>query len=106
MPAPDTFEAELDARGDELWVVLQGDLDLAAAPELQETLQLALRSDAEQIVIDLRGLELLDSMGLKALVTAHAGPEGHRVSFVPGGELVEQVLRVSGLDEELTFRNP
>jgi len=106
MSAPETFEVDLEARGDELWVLPRGDLDLAAAPELRETLQLALRSDADWVVIDLRGLELLDSTGLKALITAHAGPEGHRVSFVRGGELVEQVLRISGLDEELTFRNP
>jgi anti-sigma B factor antagonist len=104
MPVPDTFDVDIEARGEELWVLPRGDLDLNAAPELRESLQLALRSDAAEIVIDLRGLELLDSMGLKALISAHAGPEGHRVSFVRGGALVEQVLRVSGLDDELTFR--
>ena len=106
MPVPDTFEVDLEGRGEELWVLPRGDLDLAAAPELSEALDLALRSDAGAIVIDLRGLDFLDSTGLKALVTAHAGPEGHRVSFIQGGEIIEQVLRVSGLDDELTFRAP
>ena len=99
------FDVELEARGEELWVLPTGDLDLAATPELRETLRLALRSDAPAIVIDLRGLDFLDSTGLKALVDAHAGPEGQRVSFVRGGEIVEQVLTVSNLSDELRFRS-
>jgi anti-sigma B factor antagonist len=100
----DDFEIELEARGEELWVVPHGDLDLAATPELRESLGLALRSDASEVVVDLRGLDFLDSTGLKALVEAHAGPEGHRVSFVRGNEIVDQVLQVSHLDGELRFR--
>jgi anti-sigma B factor antagonist len=106
MSGAEPFDVDLDVRGDELWVVPHGDLDLAAAPELRETLSLALRSDAPAIVIDLRGLDFLDSTGLKALVEVHAGPEGHRVTFIHGNEMVEQVLQVSNLDEELRFRAP
>jgi anti-sigma B factor antagonist len=86
------------------WVVRGDNLDLAATPELRESLGLALRSDASAVVVDLRGLDFLDSTGLKALVEAHAGPEGHRVSFVRGNEIVDQVLQVSHLDGELRFR--
>lgn len=100
----DEFEADLEARGDELWVLPRGDLDVAAAPELQEALRLALASDARSIVIDLRGLDLLDSTGLRALLEAQAGEGGERISFVPGSELVQGVFRLSGLLEELPFR--
>ena len=102
----EAFEVELEARGGELWVLPRGDLDLAAAPELRESLGLALRSDADAVVVDLRGLDFLDSTGLKALVEAHAGPNGHRVSFVRGNSMIEQVLQVSHLDGELRFRAP
>jgi anti-sigma B factor antagonist len=102
----EAFEVELEARGSELWVLPRGDLDLAAAPELRESLGLALRSDADEVVVDLRGLDFLDSTGLKALVEAHAGPHGHRVSFVRGNTMIEQVLQVSHLDGELRFRAP
>ena len=51
-------------------------------------------------------LDFLDSTGLKALVEAHAGPNGHRVSFVRGNSMIEQVLQVSHLDGELRFRAP
>ena len=102
----DGFMVELEARGEELWVLPRGDLDLVGAPELRESLRLALRSDAAAVVVDLRGVDLLDSTGLKALVEAHAGPEGHRVTFVRGNEMIEQVLQISNLDDELRFRAP
>jgi anti-anti-sigma factor len=98
------FEADIEARGDELWVLPRGELDLAAAPELQEALHLALASDARSIVIDLRGLELLDSIGLRTLLDALSSEGGDRISLVQGGEPVEGVFRVSGLLEELPFR--
>ena len=98
------FEADLEARGDALWVLPRGDLDIAGAPEIEEALRLALASDARTIVVDLRGLELLDSTGLRALLEAQSGEGGERIVFVQGNELVQAVLRVSGLLDELPFR--
>lgn len=102
----DPFECELEARGDEVWVLPLGELDLAATPELEESLALALASDARAIVVDLRGLELLDSSGLRALLQAHSSETGERVSFVPGNDIVQAVLRVSGVVEELRLHSP
>lgn len=102
----DEFEADIEARGDDLWVLPQGDLDIAGAPELKEALRLALASDADAIVVDLRGLELLDSTGLRALLEAHAGEGGERIEFVAGNEHVQGVLRLSGLIDSLPFRAP
>jgi len=99
------FEAEMEVRGSDLWVLPRGDLDLATAPELEETLHLALASDAPAIVVDLRGVELLDSTGLRSLVEAHGGEGGERISFVAGSEHVMGVLRLSGLLDSLPFRS-
>jgi anti-anti-sigma factor len=98
------FEADISVRGDELWVLPRGDLDIAGAPELEETLSLALASDAE-IVIDLRGLEFVDSTGLRTLVQAPHAEGGERISFVAGNEHVQGVFRIAGLLEELKFRD-
>lgn len=105
-PVIEEFEADIEARGNELWVLPRGDLDIGGAPELKEALHLALASDAASIVIDLRGLELIDSTGLAALVTAHASEGGERISFVAGNDHVQGVLRLSGLLESLPFRVP
>jgi anti-anti-sigma factor len=101
----DEFEAEMSVRGEELWVLPRGDLDIAGAPELEETLILAMASDAKAIVIDLRGLEFIDSTGLRTLAQAPQAEGGERISFVPGNDHVQSVFRISGLLEELPFRS-
>jgi anti-anti-sigma factor len=100
----DEFEADISVRGDELWVLPQGDLDIGAAPELSETLSLAMASDAKAIVIDLRGLEFIDSTGLRTLVQATQAEGGERISFVAGTDHVQSVFRIAGLLDELPFR--
>lgn len=104
LPA-EPFDVDVQARAGELWVLPTGDLDILAAPELDEALGLALRSDADAVVIDLRGLELLDSTGLRVLVKACFGDDGHRISLVRGNEHVSTVLRISGLEDRLPFRS-
>ena len=100
------FEADISVRGDELWVLPRGELDIAGAPELEETLSLAMASDAKAIVVDLRGLEFLDSTGLRTLAEAHMSEGGERISFVPGNDHVQGVLRLSGLIDTLPFWAP
>jgi anti-anti-sigma factor len=102
----DDFEADISVNGDELWVLPRGDLDIAGAPELEEALSLAMASDAKSIVIDLRGLEFIDSTGLRALAQAPLAEGGERISFVAGNDHVQGVLRVAGLLDELPFRPP
>jgi anti-anti-sigma factor len=58
------------------------------------------------IVIDLRGLEFVDSTGLRALVQAPMAEGGERISFVAGNDHVQSVLRIAGLADELSFRPP
>ena len=98
------FEADISIRGDELWVLPRGDLDIGGAPELDETLSLALASDAKTIVIDLRGLEFVDSTGLRTLISPTQAEGGDRVTFVEGNDHVQSVFRIAGLMDELTFR--
>ena len=105
MTVIDEFEADIEVRGEELWVLPVGDLDMASAPELSETLSLALATDAQAIVIDLRGIELLDSTGLRALLEVQAAEGGERIAFVPGNDHVQGVFRLAGLQETLPFRD-
>ncbi|MFL5845423.1 MAG: STAS domain-containing protein [Solirubrobacteraceae bacterium] len=102
----DEFEAEIEVRGPDLWVLPHGDLDIDGAPELQEAMRLALASDATSIVVDLRGIELLDSTGLRALLEARVEEGGERVTYVQGNERVQGVLRIAGLLDALPFREP
>jgi anti-anti-sigma factor len=100
----ETLEVDLEARAGEVWVLPRGELDLDTVDELEHTLSIALASEAERVVIDLRGLELLDSTGLRSLVTACTRDDNGRVSLVPGNGAVQGVFNVSGLAPELPFR--
>jgi anti-anti-sigma factor len=95
--------AEVDGRAQ---LTLRGELDLATAPELEQLLEE--RIDAsEDVVVDLRGLEFMDSSGIRVLVAAHAraGRAGTRVFIVrPGPDsAVAKIVEVAGLDRELNI---
>jgi anti-anti-sigma factor len=95
--------AEIDGRAH---MTLRGELDLATAPELEQLL--IERIDASQeVVVDLRGLEFMDSSGIRVLVAAHAraGRTGTRVLIVrpEPDSAVAKIVEVAGLDRELNI---
>ena len=95
---------DLEARTGEVWVLPQGELDIDTAEELEQSLSIALASEAERVVLDLRGLEFMDSTGLRVIVAACTGPDGARMQLLPGNDAVQGVFNVSGLAAELPFR--
>jgi anti-anti-sigma factor len=101
--AHDTLVVDLEARAGEVWVLAKGELDIDSVEEIEQALSIALASEAEHVVIDLRGLEFLDSTGLRGIVAACRGDDGHRLSLVPGPPAVQGVFNVSGLATELPF---
>ena len=104
--APEDFDVRVEARDREVWVVPVGELDVDTATELQESLGLALRSDAATIVLDLRELAFMDSTGLRVIIEACSAKDGPPVSLVAGPEPVQAVFNVTGLATELPFREP
>jgi anti-sigma B factor antagonist len=86
------------------WVIrLRGELDVMSAPRLAEALEQA--PDDGEIVIDLGGLQFMDSVGLRALLTAHAASQrdGGRLRLRPGPEPVQRVFRITGTESLLPF---
>jgi anti-anti-sigma factor len=103
-PPPEEFSisaSDLDGRAH---LTLRGELDLATAPELEQLVNERLDSPQE-VVVDLRGLEFMDSSGIRVLVAAHAraGRTGTRVFIVrpAPGSAVAKIVEVAGLDREL-----
>ena len=101
----DTLVVDLEARAGEVWVLPAGELDIDTIEELQQALSIALASDAASVVLDLRGLQLLDSAGLRVIVAACRGDDHQRLSLVAGPPAVQGVFNVSGLAAELPFRS-
>jgi anti-anti-sigma factor len=86
-------------------VQLAGELELASAPACREVLDAILDEGHADILIDLRGLTFLDSVGLSTLLHAHlAGAElGTRVSFVRGDHVVQRVFEITHMDARVEW---
>ena len=105
---PLPFSLEIDAKEERTVFRLAGELDMATAPQLEESLRASEHQNASEIVFDLRGLSFLDSMGLSALLRARAaGRDGHRkVFFVRGGDVVSRVMQLTKMDDQLDWIDP
>jgi anti-sigma B factor antagonist len=97
VPAPFVCSWALDD-GDVAWVQLAGELDLAAAPELQATLHDA-EARAHVVVLDLRQLTFMDSAGVHAILRASARAQqiGHRLVVARGQRQVDRLLGLAGV---------
>ena len=86
-------------------ISVSGELDLASSPALEEELERVAQSDAQLVVIDLRGLEFMDSTGLSVLVRAHQRAEenGRRLGLVNGSQQVQRLLTLTGVADRLTL---
>lgn len=86
-------------------IELFGELDLTAAPELEAVIQRAEGSKAREIVVDLSGLEFIDSSGIAVLIAAARRSRSNegRLRFLRGTGQVEQVMSLCGLHERLPF---
>src|SRR3954465_12484398 len=103
---PDEFSiAESDREGRAL-LTLRGELALATAPELEQLVNE--RLDAGQdVVVDLRALEFMDSSGIRVLVAPHARAGRTDTRFIvvrpAAASAVAKIVEVSGLDGELNI---
>ena len=89
---------------DVAWVRAAGELDIAAAPELVRTLDLA-EDRARRVVLDLRELTFIDAFGVHAIVDANARARsrGRQLLLVRGPTQVDRMLALTGAHEHLTM---
>jgi anti-anti-sigma factor len=86
-------------------ITLAGELDLASAPDLAAAIDDATAAAAEVVIVDLRGLEFMDSTGISVLVQAHqaAAQSRYRFALVKGSPQIDRILSLTGLDEQRTL---
>jgi anti-sigma B factor antagonist len=99
------FTIRADRHGDRQLVAPRGQLDLASAWQLERELRRAEATDAREIVVDLGGLELIDSTGMQVVIHALARARLHtkRVSILRGPDAVHRAFELSGLAALLPF---
>ena len=101
-----TLEFETTRNGSVAIVAPTGELDLSGATILEAELdRLAADPELAGIVLDLRGLEFLDSSGLRLVVLAdmQAREAGRRFSLIRGNETVHRVFEITRMSQRLDF---
>ena len=89
-------------------LLLSGELDLASAPQLEERVQQLSSRGQGELVLDLGGLDFIDSSGLNAILRVRALCQEHMWEFcmVPGERPVQRLFEVTRLIDRLPFRKP
>jgi anti-anti-sigma factor len=83
-----------------------GELDLSGAAVLEAELErLAEDPELATVVLDMRGLEFMDSSGLRLVVVAdmRAREAGRRFALVRGDETVHRVFEITRMSDRLDF---
>lgn len=90
---------DVDRSGDVAVVTVRGDLDLASAPRLRSVALDELRLGCRRLVLDLRDLEFVDSVGLGMIVAIRKRARGldSEVALVVGTERIRRPLELSGV---------
>ena len=100
---PSLAVSEHEAQPGTVRVTLSGELDLASAYTFDRQMLAVEARQPQVVIVDLRGLTMLDSAGLARLVSAQrrARRGGWRLVLVRGGRIVQRVLQTTRLDELL-----
>jgi anti-sigma B factor antagonist len=95
----------IDGEASSCLVQLFGELDVASVSCFEAELRRIEAETYEAIVIDLSGLDFMDSSGIQILVeaVARSRANGDRMRVLRGTHQVDQVLRLTGLDAELPY---
>jgi anti-sigma B factor antagonist len=85
-------------------LVLSGELDMAAVPDLRRRLS-ECAGQSECLVVDMSGLTFLDSTGIHFLLDLNtlAERDGWSLRLVPGPPQIQRVLEIAGVTELLPW---
>ncbi|MBJ7354542.1 MAG: STAS domain-containing protein [Thermoleophilaceae bacterium] len=84
-------------------VALSGELDIATADQLTESLEGVRPASGDRMVIDLSAVSFMDSTGLRVLITANrdATAAGYSLVIVTGESPAKRVLELTRMDEHM-----
>jgi anti-anti-sigma factor len=93
--------------GDALVISGYGELNLRNVKTLDAELRLAIAGDASAVILDLGGVSVIDSAGLRVvlLMAKHSLRNGGRLRLVRGSAPLERAIQGSGVEEHLLPSN-
>ena len=106
MEAPGALSVDIQAVGDTMVVALSGELDLATADLVQETLKEAHDRRPSRLVIDCRRLTFIDSTGIGMIFREAKRDRSDcepALELWPGPPQVQRLFHVAGILDRLPF---
>jgi anti-sigma B factor antagonist len=102
--APGNFDVETQRQGSALVVSPRGEIDLATVDLVRGAVD-AERQQGDDVTLDLRGVEFMDTSGLRYVLelVQRAERDGFEVRIVRGPTAVQRVFEVSGVEPRLPF---
>lgn len=98
-------QLQIDARyeSDRVVLALAGELDMASTEMLEAALERDEVGRQALVVLDLQGVEFIDSTGLRCVLTAMERCRERKQEFAvtPGSQQVQRLLRITGAAEHL-----
>jgi anti-anti-sigma factor len=94
-PAP--FKVRSEQKDGVFVVLVEGELDMNTAIELERQLEAPLSAPGSSLLLDLSRCEFIDSTGIALIVRAWQALDG-RFSVCGIGDQVKRVLEVTGLE--------
>jgi anti-sigma B factor antagonist len=84
-------------------IVVCGDIDMASGPQLEAAV--LAQEDSQPLVIDVRGVDFIDSSGLRVLFDANrrATERGTRLVLQAVGDEVMRLLQITGTTDQFVI---
>lgn len=100
------MKVELENKGNELLVKIEGRLDTTTAPELESQLMENVKEDTKKLVLDMENLDYVSSAGLRVILSAHkkmAAQDGE-LEVLHVKEAIMEVFEITGFADILTIK--
>lgn len=98
-------DVDVSLEGQDCFITIEGDVDASSSIHLDEALQQAFQSDADNILINCRGLHYISSAGLGVFMSyiQELDVTGKKMVLFNMSEKVYKVFEILGLHQLLTI---
>jgi anti-anti-sigma factor len=106
-PVPGSLTISSGVENGTASIHLEGELDLASARRMEESLTTLEDGRPARLVVDLSGLAFIDSTGLRLLIQAdaRARERGGELVLRPGDASIQKVFEMTGALDVLHFED-
>ena len=97
------LRVQVQPQGDEVVLLLDGELDPHTAPILRRELDALVEAGSTTVVLDMQALRFIDSSGLRVVISAHRElrEAGGQLSLRSLSDTARRLLEITGLTDHI-----